>query len=109
MSASRGGRFLAPSLRRSHKLLRLRSQEPFIANPGSGQELPAGIPVFSTFTHWEGTELMNDYEAFDAAEVYVIALNGGAPTTDWTERSGWVESICKPRGDVLPKTKGGAR
>ena len=50
---------------------------------------------------------MDEHE-FDAAEVYVIALNGGAPTTDWTERSEWVESICKPKGDTLPKTKGGA-
>lgn len=50
---------------------------------------------------------MDEHE-FDAAEVYVIALNGGAPTQDWTERSEWVENICNPRGDVLPKTKGGA-
>lgn len=48
---------------------------------------------------------MEEHE-FDAAEVYVIALNGGAPTTDWTETKEWAEYICKPKGDALPK--GGA-
>ena len=51
---------------------------------------------------------MDEHE-FDVSEVYVIALNGGAPTQDWTERSEWAENVCKPKGDVLPKTKGGAR
>lgn len=56
----------------------------------------------------EDLNVMEEHE-FDAAEVYVIALNGGAPTTDWTERSEWAENVCRPKGDVLPKTKGGAR
>ena len=44
-------------------------------------------------------------DEFDAAEVYVIALNAGAPTTDWTETKEWAEAVCRPEGDALPKTK----
>lgn len=42
-------------------------------------------------------------DEFDAAEVYVIQLNGGAPTTDWTETKEWAEQICRPKGDELSK------
>ena len=54
-------------------------------------------------------DLKGDFvmDEFDVAEVYVIALNGGAPTQDWTETAEWAENVCKPKGDVLPK--GGAR
>lgn len=45
-------------------------------------------------------------DEFDAAEVYVVALNGGAPTRDWTETKEWAEAVCRPEGDELSKTKG---
>jgi len=37
---------------------------------------------------------MEEHE-FDAAEVYVIQLNGGAPTRDWIETKEWAEAVCR--------------
>ena len=37
---------------------------------------------------------MEEYE-FDAAEVYVIQLNGGAPVSDWIETKEWAEAVCR--------------
>ena len=42
-------------------------------------------------------------DEFSVAEVFVQALNGGAPVTDWTETKEWAEHICRPRGDELAK------
>lgn len=39
---------------------------------------------------------MEEYE-FDAAEVYIIQLNGGAPVTDWIEIKEWAETVCRVR------------
>lgn len=42
----------------------------------------------------------DDYrpEEFDALEVYVISLNGGAPVTDWTENKRDAETLFAPKG-----------
>jgi len=37
---------------------------------------------------------MEEHE-FDAAEVYMIALNAGAPVSDWIETKEWAEAVCR--------------